>query len=69
MDRIINASLTLFISFFSLNSGLQPGLGLQLCRDSVEKNKVWLKVSKEEGCVVLRFNLPKFKAGINSVPD
>lgn len=43
------------------------GLGLQLCRDFVEKNNGVLKASKEEGCVVLRFNLPKFKAGVT--PD
>lgn len=43
------------------------GLGLQLCRDFVEKNNGLLKASKEEGCVVLRFSLPKFKAGIT--PD
>jgi len=36
------------------------GLGLHLCRDFVEKNKGLLKVSKENECVVLRFNLPKF---------
>jgi K+-sensing histidine kinase KdpD len=36
------------------------GLGLHLCRDFVAKNKGILKVSKEEDCVVLRFNLPKF---------
>jgi signal transduction histidine kinase len=36
------------------------GLGLHLCRDFVEKNKGQLKVSKEEECVVLRFNLLKF---------
>ncbi|RAJ32946.1 sensor histidine kinase [Pedobacter cryoconitis] len=40
------------------------GLGLQLCRDFVEKNNGLLKASKEEGCVVLRFSLPKFSAGI-----
>lgn len=40
------------------------GLGLQLCRDFVEKNNGLLKASKEEGRIVLRFNLPKFKAGI-----
>lgn len=43
------------------------GLGLQLCRDFVEKNNGQLKASKEEGCVVLRFNLPKFKEGVT--PD
>ncbi|MCX2480691.1 sensor histidine kinase [Pedobacter sp. MC2016-15] len=37
------------------------GLGLHLCRDFVAKNKGVLKVSKEEECVVLRFNLPKFE--------
>ena len=36
------------------------GLGLHLCRDFVEKNKGLLRVSKENDCVVLRFNLPKF---------
>lgn len=36
------------------------GLGLHLCRDFIEKNKGQLKVSKEEDCIVLRFNLPKF---------
>lgn len=36
------------------------GLGLHLCRDFVEKNKGHLKVSKEDECIVLRFNLPKF---------
>jgi|GEM_PF-522678 len=38
------------------------GLGLHLCRDFVAKNKGVLKVSKEEECVVLRFNLPKFES-------
>jgi signal transduction histidine kinase len=67
------------INQLSKDTDLQPaygtsnergvGLGLQLCRDFVEKNNGKLKVSKEEGCVVLRFNLPKFKAGINSVPE
>jgi signal transduction histidine kinase len=37
------------------------GLGLHLCRDFVAKNKGILKVSKEDECVVLRFNLPKFR--------
>ena len=37
------------------------GLGLHLCRDFVAKNKGILKVSKEDDCVVLRFNLPKFR--------
>ncbi|QNK64465.1 sensor histidine kinase [Pedobacter sp. PAMC26386] len=41
------------------------GLGLQLCRDFAERNNGQLKVSKEEGRVVLRFNIPKFKAGIS----
>lgn len=36
------------------------GLGLHLCRDFIQKNKGHLKVSKEEDCIVLRFNLPKF---------
>jgi len=36
------------------------GLGLHLCRDFVARNNGTLKVSKEEECVVLRFNLPKF---------
>lgn len=36
------------------------GLGLHLCRDFIQKNKGQLKVSKEEECIVLRFNLPKF---------
>lgn len=35
------------------------GLGLHLCRDFVARNKGLLKVSKENDCVVLRFNLPK----------
>jgi signal transduction histidine kinase len=37
------------------------GLGLHLCRDFVAKNKGILKVSKEDECVVLRFNVPKFR--------
>lgn len=41
------------------------GLGLHLCRDFIEKNKGQLKVSKEEDCIVLRFNLPKF-SGLQS---
>lgn len=36
------------------------GLGLHLCRDFIERNRGSLKVSKEEECIVLRFNLPKF---------
>lgn len=36
------------------------GLGLHLCRDFIEKNGGVLKVSKEDKCVVLRFNLPKY---------
>lgn len=36
------------------------GLGLHLCRDFVEKNHGVLKVSKEDECVVLRFNIPKY---------
>ncbi|MBB6271356.1 signal transduction histidine kinase [Pedobacter cryoconitis] len=37
------------------------GLGLQLCRDFVERNKGQLLVSKVDGCVVLCFDLPKFR--------
>lgn len=36
------------------------GLGLHLCRDFIEKNSGYLKVSKEDECIVLRFNLPKY---------
>jgi len=43
------------------------GLGLQLCRDFVEKNNGHLKASKEEGCVVLRFNIPKFRKEIRFI--
>jgi signal transduction histidine kinase len=45
------------------------GLGLQLCRDFVEKNNGRLKASKEDGCVVLRFNLLKFRKGVNVAPN
>lgn len=67
------------IGQFAEGSDLQPsygtsnergvGLGLQLCRDFVEKNNGLLKASKEEGCVVLRFNLPKFKTDMTSVSN
>lgn len=35
------------------------GLGLQLCKDFIERNKGDLTICKEGECVVLRFNLPK----------
>lgn len=44
------------------------GLGLHLCRDFIEKNNGQLKVSKENDCVVLRFNLPKFQNYESSFP-
>lgn len=45
------------------------GLGLHLCRDFVEKNKGLLKVSKEDECIVLRFNLPKFTKESSSIRE
>ncbi|WP_158799915.1 sensor histidine kinase [Pedobacter sp. L105] len=57
------------MSQFTSKEGAEPsygtsnergvGLGLHLCRDFIEKNNGYLKVSKEDECVVLRFNLPK----------
>ncbi|MET1054790.1 MAG: sensor histidine kinase [Pedobacter sp.] len=45
------------------------GLGLHLCRDFVAKNNGILKVSKEEECVVLRFNVPKFESESSSAME
>lgn len=38
------------------------GLGLRLCKDFIERNNGKLMVLKEEGCVIFRFSLPKFKS-------
>ena len=45
------------------------GLGLRLCKDFVERNNGKFKVIEEEGCVVFRFSIPKFKGADITAAD
>jgi len=67
IDRLIHKERN--ESSYGTSNERGVGLGLHLCRDFVEKNGGVLEVSKENECIILRFNILKFISEASSAME